>query len=151
MHRPARGPSAEAAATISAPGATPVLLTRSPPPDNSRVPEGTVAADSAELTRRLTEDHDRIAREINDDVVIHRIFAAGLDLQAALGLIGDQRAASKICHAIDELDQAIKDIRDTIFDRGPRLFPRQEGPRKPPDSVASFPSDSVEGMPGWCS
>jgi signal transduction histidine kinase len=51
--------------------------------------------------------------------VIHRIFAAGLDLQAAVGLIGDQRVASKIRHAIDELDQAIRDIRDTIFDRGP--------------------------------
>jgi signal transduction histidine kinase len=140
MHRSAREPSAAAAATISAPGAAPVLLTRGPPPGRGRVPEGTVAADSAELTRHLTEDHERIAREMND-VVIHRIFAAGLDLQAALGLIGDQRAASKICHAIDELDQAVRDIRDTIFDRGPRSFPRPGGPRKPPDRVASFHSD----------
>ena len=140
MHRSAREPSAAAAATISAPGAAPVLLTRGPPPGRGRVPEGTVAADSAELTRHLAEDHDRISREVND-VVIHRIFAAGLDLQAALGLIGDQRAASKICHAIDELDQAIRDVRDTIFDRGPRSFPRPGGRRKPPDGVASFHSD----------
>src|ERR1017187_4428061 len=143
MHRPAREPSAAAAATTLAPGAAPVLLTRGPPPGSGRVPEGTVAADSAELTRHLTEDHDRIAREMND-VVIYRIFAAGLDLQAVLGLIGDQRAASKICRAIDELDQAIRDIRDTTFDRGPRSFPRQGGPRKPRDSVASFHSDSVK-------
>jgi signal transduction histidine kinase len=121
MRRPGREPSAAAAATISAPGAAPVLLTLDPPPGSDWVPEGTVAADSAELTRHLTEDHDRIAREMND-VVIHRIFAAGLDLQATLGLIGDQRVASKICHAIDELDQAIRDIRDAIFDCGPRSF-----------------------------
>jgi signal transduction histidine kinase len=80
----------------------------------------------------LSEDHDRIAQGMND-AVVRRIFAAGLDLQAALGLIGDQRVASKIYHAIDELDHAIRDIRDTIFDRSPRdppSFPRRRGARK---------------------
>jgi hypothetical protein len=48
--------------------------------------------------------------------VVRRGFAAGLDLQAALGLIGDHRGASKVWHAIDELDQAVREIRDTIFD-----------------------------------
>jgi len=99
------------------------------------VPERTVAADSAELTRHLTENHDRIPLEMND-VVIHRIFAAGLDLRAALGLIGDRREASKICHAIDELDQAIRDIRDTIFDRGTIISaagrPREHSAKVPP-------------------
>ena len=74
------------------------------------------AAASAEPARYLTEDHDRIAQNIND-VVIRRIFAAGLDLQAALELIGEHRAADKIWHAIGELDQAVRDIRETIFDR----------------------------------
>jgi hypothetical protein len=41
------------------------------------------------VIRYLTEDHDRIAQRMND-VVVRRIFAAGLDLQAGLGLIGDQ-------------------------------------------------------------
>ena len=54
-----------------------------------------------------------------NDVVVRRIFAAGLDLQVALGLIGDHSEAGKIHHALDELDQAIRDIRDTIFDRSP--------------------------------
>ena len=83
---------------------------------NGLAPTGRGAAASAELARYLTEDHDRIARGIND-VVIRRIFAAGLDLQAALELIGEHRAASKIWHAIGELDQAVRDIRETIFDR----------------------------------
>jgi hypothetical protein len=66
-----------------------------------------------------------------NDVVVRRIFAAGLDLQAALGLIGedraaaDQRAASKICHATDELDHAIRDLRVILFEGGPELSPGQ--------------------------
>jgi hypothetical protein len=54
------------------------------------------------------------------DVVVGRIFAAGLDLEAALGLIGDHRGATQIRHAIAELDQAIHDIRDAVFEHGPR-------------------------------
>ena len=48
--------------------------------------------------------------------MIRRIFAAGLDLHAALELIGEHRAASNIWHAIGELDQAVRGIRDTVFD-----------------------------------
>lgn len=71
---------------------------------------------SAGATRRVIEDHDRIAGGLND--AVRRLFAAGLDLQAALGLISDQCTAGKISHALGEIDQAISDIRDTIFDRG---------------------------------
>jgi signal transduction histidine kinase len=89
--------------------------TRGPAASNGLAPADSRAAASAELTRYLTEDHDRIAQGIND-VVIRRIFAAGLDLQAALELIGEHRAASKIWHAIGELDMAVRDIREAIFD-----------------------------------
>jgi hypothetical protein len=44
--------------------------------------------------------------------------------------IGDQWVASKICHAIDELDQAIRDIRDTISIASHDHFPRPGGPPK---------------------
>jgi signal transduction histidine kinase len=74
------------------------------------------------VTLRLAQDRDRIAQGIND-VMIRRIFAAGLDLQAALELIGEHRAASKIWHAIGELDQAVRDIRGSIFD-GDRATPQ---------------------------
>ncbi len=86
-------------------------------------PEASGDAAPAELTRYLTEDHDRIARGLND-IVIHRLFAAGLDLQAALYLIGDHHGAGKVSHAIDELDRAIRDIRDVVYDHrlcGPEL------------------------------
>jgi hypothetical protein len=56
--------------------------------------------------RYLSEDHDRIAQGLND-VVAHQLFAAGLDLHAALGLIGDHRGAGKIHHAIGEAPVAV--------------------------------------------
>ncbi len=66
------------------------------------------------------DQHDRLAQRMND-VVVHRIFAAGLDLQAALGLIGgEHRATRKICHATEELDLAIRDLRDILFEQRPR-------------------------------
>jgi signal transduction histidine kinase len=72
-------------------------------------------ADSPETQLRLSEDHDRIAEGLND-LVVRRLFAAGLALQAALALIGEHRAVGKIEHAISELDQAIADLRGTVFD-----------------------------------
>ena len=108
-------PSTAATATLPPRDAPNPLLTRGPPASNGQTPTDSGAAALGELTRYLTQDHDRIALGIND-VVVRRIFAAGLDLHAALGLIGEHRGASKIWHAIDELDQAVRDIRDTIFD-----------------------------------
>ena len=63
----------------------------------------------------VIEDRERIALGLND-VVVRRLFTAGLDLQAVLGVMGDHPMSGKICHVVDELDQAIRDIRDAIFD-----------------------------------
>ena len=110
-------PSSSSYSTARPAGAGPgPLPARGLPASNGLAPTDRGGVVSAELTRHLIEDHDRIAQGIND-VVIRRIFAAGLDLQAALELIGEHRAASKIWHAIGELDQAVRDIRETIFDR----------------------------------
>ena len=73
------------------------------------------AGDSAEMTLRLIEERDRIAEGMNN-IVVRRLFSAALDLEAALGLVGEHHAAGKIQHAIDELDLAIRDLRDTLFD-----------------------------------
>jgi signal transduction histidine kinase len=64
---------------------------------------------------RLADDHDRIAEGLND-LVVRRLFSAGLDLETALALIGDHQAAGHVQHALSELDSAIRDIRDTMFD-----------------------------------
>ncbi len=105
------------AATTPAPAERRVEPTRGPPPGSPQAPGGS-AAGPAETICALAEDHERIAQGLND-VVAGPLATAGLDLQAALGLIGDHPASSKISHAAAELDQAIQAIqavRDTIPD-----------------------------------
>ena len=74
------------------------------------------AGGPAEVTLRLAQDRDRIAEALND-IVIHRVFSAGLDLETALGLLDGRRgAAGKIQDALGELDLAIRDVRNVLFD-----------------------------------
>lgn len=77
---------------------------------------GSGPASSAAMALHVAEDHDRIALGLND-IVIRRLFAAGLDLQTVLELVSDDRVADLINHTIGELDQAIRDIQDAIFNR----------------------------------
>ena len=72
-----------------------------------------------EMALRLVQEHDRIAEGLND-LVMRRLFSAGLSLEMALGLVGDHPGAGQIRNAIDELDLAIRDIRDVVFDHCPR-------------------------------
>jgi hypothetical protein len=137
MHR---SPNLPSAAPMPAPDVPRELLTRGPPAGSGRAPQGSGAP---EVIRYLTEDHDRIAQRMND-VVVRRIFAAGLDLQTALGLIGDHSGTGRIYHALDELDQAIRDIRDTIFDSSPR-FSHQHARRT---ALCAHPRESsANGFP----
>ena len=92
-----------------------------PEPDVPRIrpahdlPRGR-AGDPAEVTLRLAQDRDRIAGALND-VVINRIFSAGLALETALGLLdGHRGAAGKVREALGELDLAIRDVRNVVFD-----------------------------------
>ena len=80
----------------------------------SRPPPGR-AGDSAEVTLRLVQERDRIAGGMND-IVVHRLFSAGLSLHTALGVMGDHPGAAKVQEAIDELDLAIRDFRNVLFD-----------------------------------
>jgi signal transduction histidine kinase len=70
-----------------------------------------------EVVRRsdVTDDRDRIARDLHDHV-IQRVFAAGLSLQSALPRIADADAAERVRSAVEQLDETVRDIRTTIFD-----------------------------------
>jgi signal transduction histidine kinase len=81
--------------------------TRDPPPG--------WAGDWAEATVLLVQDRDRIAAGMND-LVVHRLFAAGLALETALGLIGGHPGAGKVREAVGELELAIRDVRNVVFD-----------------------------------
>lgn len=62
----------------------------------------------------MLEDRHRIARDMHDHV-IQRLFATGLSLQSVGHLVQHPTARNRIEDAVDELDDAIKDIRKTIF------------------------------------
>lgn len=104
------------------PAHTPSARSAGVPLIGSRPPSSTSPASASPFPG---DQHDRLAQRMND-VVVHRIFGAGLDLQAALGLIGEHRSASehratlKICHATEELDHAIRDLRDILFEQRPQ-------------------------------
>jgi signal transduction histidine kinase len=76
-----------------------------------------VAGRSQQNRSRLAmlEDRERIARDMHD-LVIQRLFATGLSLQAARRQTQHPTIALRLNEAVDELDAAIKDIRHTIFE-----------------------------------
>lgn len=62
----------------------------------------------------LLEDRDRIARDMHDHV-IQRLFATGLSLQSTSRLAEHPSVRIRLDEAVDNLDAAIRDIRQTIF------------------------------------
>jgi signal transduction histidine kinase len=68
-------------------------------------------------TLAILADRDRIARDLHD-VVIQRLFAAGLTLQSAIRRVDDRSLADRLRQTIDDLDATIHDIRGTIFELG---------------------------------
>ncbi|MGB6453281.1 MAG: GAF domain-containing sensor histidine kinase [Streptosporangiaceae bacterium] len=63
---------------------------------------------------RVFEDRDRIARDLHDQV-IQRLYAAGMSLQGTAPMAADPAVRKRMEHVVDEMDQAIADIRTAIF------------------------------------
>lgn len=68
-----------------------------------------LSATAAKLA--VVDERDRIARDLHDNI-IQRLFAAGLHLQASLGRTDQD---PQLVGVIDEIDEAIKQIRTIIF------------------------------------
>ncbi|HET6167943.1 MAG TPA: GAF domain-containing protein [Marmoricola sp.] len=77
---------------------------------------------------QLFEDRDRIARDLHDHV-IQQLFASGLTLQGISMGLGDPEQAARIEQVVDNLDAAIKQIRNSIFELRDRLGPQGLGVR----------------------
>ncbi|MGY0234235.1 GAF domain-containing protein [Longispora urticae] len=63
----------------------------------------------------MVGDRERIARDLHD-VVIQRLFAAGMHLQGAARITVKQDVADRINAVVDDLDGTIRDIRGAIFE-----------------------------------
>ncbi|WP_320535743.1 GAF domain-containing sensor histidine kinase [Pseudarthrobacter sp. IC2-21] len=59
-------------------------------------------------------DRDRIARDLHD-LVIQRLFAAGLSIQSLRRLITGEQAARTLQTVTAELDEVIRELRNTIY------------------------------------
>ena len=62
----------------------------------------------------LADDRRRIARDLHDHV-IQQLFGAGLGLQALAGRLGPGPDGESLAETIDQLDDAIAQIRTVIF------------------------------------
>ncbi|HEX9713545.1 MAG TPA: GAF domain-containing sensor histidine kinase [Actinomycetota bacterium] len=63
----------------------------------------------------LVEDRERIAKELHDGVV-QSLFAVGMSLQAAEAIADDPAGVRKrLSGAVDDIDRAIRDLRNYIF------------------------------------
>jgi signal transduction histidine kinase len=68
----------------------------------------------AEQDLRLFEDRERIARDLHD-IVIQRLFAAGMAVQAVQSRTQDPTHSQRLASVVDELDQSVREIRTAIF------------------------------------
>ena len=65
----------------------------------------------------MLQDRERIARDLHD-MVIQRLFAAGMSLQAVQGQAQPTVVADRISSTIAELDDTIRELRAAIFRLG---------------------------------
>ncbi len=78
-----------------------------------------VAVDNARLVQRVEqlavlEDRERIARDLHDKI-IQRLFATGLEIQTMMPSSAYDDLDDRLTHAAAELDETIREIRNTIF------------------------------------
>jgi signal transduction histidine kinase len=75
-----------------------------------------------ELRRlEVLEDRERIAKELHDGV-IQSLFAVGMGLQGTAALAKDDETMRRIEGAVEEIDRAIRDLRNYIFGLRPGIL-----------------------------
>jgi PAS domain S-box-containing protein len=70
-----------------------------------------------EANLALLRDRERIARDLHD-MVIQRLFAAGMSLQAVIPEVTSPIVSERIRVTIEELDETIRELRTAIFQLG---------------------------------
>lgn len=63
---------------------------------------------------RVLEDRERLAQDLHD-LVIQRLFAAGMGLQSVHSLITDTAARERVNETVTQIDATIAELRDAIF------------------------------------
>jgi signal transduction histidine kinase len=77
-------------------------------------PEMEQRTEAAGRKAAMLEDGDRIPRDMHDRVV-QQIFSVGCEIAAFRGRVSDPLLAARLIHVVDELDEAVRDLRSSIF------------------------------------
>ena len=89
--------------------------------ENARLYEE-IQRQQRELQRlSVLEDRERIAKELHDGV-IQSLFAVGMGLQGAASFAKDEDLGRRIEGAVEEIDRAIRDLRNYIFGLRPGIL-----------------------------
>ena len=75
-----------------------------------------------ELRRlEMLEERERIAKELHDGV-IQSLFAVGMSLQGVAAMSGDENVSRRLEAAVEDVDHAIRDLRNYIFGLRPGIL-----------------------------
>jgi signal transduction histidine kinase len=88
---------------------------------NARLYEESQRAQSELRRLEILDDRERIAKELHDGV-IQSLFAVGMSLQGAAALANDPGIARRIEGAVEDIDRAIRDLRNYIFGLRPGIL-----------------------------
>ena len=89
--------------------------------ENARL-EDEAATAARELQRlEVLEERERIGKELHDGV-IQSLFAVGMNLQAIAAGLEDERLAGRVELAVEDVDHAIRDLRNYIFGLRPGIL-----------------------------
>jgi signal transduction histidine kinase len=81
-----------------------------------------------ELRRlEVLEERERIAKELHDGV-IQALFAVGMSLQGLGALVEDAEIAGRLEDAVEDIDGAIRDLRNYIFGLRPGILADRQLP-----------------------
>lgn len=74
-----------------------------------------------------------------ESAIIHRLFSASMEIHSALQLVHDDPTTELLRYAIDNLDQAIKQVRDQAYDLRFQSGPKNESVPSPVSSTVLAP------------
>ena len=89
--------------------------------ENARLYDETRRAQDELARLELLDERERIAKDLHDGV-IQSLFAVGMGLQGTAAMAGDEEVARRIEHATEEIDRAIRDLRNYIFGLRPGVL-----------------------------
>lgn len=89
--------------------------------ENARLSEETQRAQSELRRLEVLDERERIAKELHDGV-IQSLFAVGMSLQGAAALTEDENMTTRIESAVEDIDRAIRDLRNYIFGLRPGIL-----------------------------